>query len=169
MANSTFTGPVRSLNGFYSFGPGTTLNITANTTLDPAVHGGRLLRLNAAGVVITLPTINSSADANGTGPGSDPNTLNNQGVVYTFCVETATNANSNIKTDGTDKFFGGVTVVNATASFGAFSTTNINIKMNGSTTGGVAGSYLQILTGGPNKYIVNGILNGTGTLATPFS
>lgn len=169
MGNSTYSGPLRSLNGMYSFGPGTTVNITANTTLDPNLHAGRLLRLNKADVVITLPTINSSADANGTGPGSDPNTSNNQGVIYTFSVETATNANSNIKTDGTDKFFGGVVVANATASLTCFSTTNINIKMNGTTTGGVAGSYLQIQAGGPNKYIVNGILNGTGTIATPFS
>ena len=174
MANTTFQGPVRSLNGMYSFGPGTTVNLAANVTLSPTLHAGKLLRLNAAGINITLPPIVTTADANGTGPGSDPNTLNNQGVVYTIVVETATNASSLITTDGTDKFYGSLTLVNSVSgaintSSIAVSTANINIKMNGSTTGGLSGSYLQITAAGPAKYVVSGVLNGSGTLATPFT
>jgi hypothetical protein len=40
MAISTFDGPVRSLNGFYSQGPGNVLTLGATVTLSVATHGG---------------------------------------------------------------------------------------------------------------------------------
>ena len=38
-----------------------------------------------------------------------------------------------------------------------------------SPTGGVAGTWIQIVAIAANKYMVNGLLNGTGSVATPFA
>ena len=43
MANTTFSGPVRSLNGFISFGPKAVVSLTADTSLTVASHAGRVL------------------------------------------------------------------------------------------------------------------------------
>jgi len=43
------------------------------------------------------------------------------------------------------------------------------INFNGSTTGGVAGSWVEIVAIAANKYMVNGIALGSGTVATPFA
>ena len=49
MAISTFDGPVRSLNGFYSQGPGNILTLDATITLNATTTGGA-----ARGSQITL-------------------------------------------------------------------------------------------------------------------
>jgi hypothetical protein len=42
--------------------------------------------------------------------------------------------------------------------------------MNGSTTGGIVGSYVQVTALESAQYLVtNSLLLGSGTLATPFS
>ena len=50
MANTTFSGPVISKNGFTSTGPGMTVSLTADTTLTVAAHAGRILLCNDADV-----------------------------------------------------------------------------------------------------------------------
>lgn len=177
MAQTTFQGPVRSLGGFYSQGPGSIIDITASTTLNPANHGGRIIAVGgslAANVVLTLPTINASADAVSAGPGADPNNPNNEGVVYTIWVPTTISTSSlKIGTDGTDKFVGYVLSIDsdstdATRGFGA-GATNDFINFNGSTTGGVAGTWVQIVALAALKYMVTGVAVGSGTVATPFA
>ena len=178
MARTTFQGPVRSLNGFYTQGPGAVVAITASTTLNPQDHGGRILTVGgtlAADLTLTLPAINVSADPSSSGPGSDPNTLNNEGVVYTIWVPT-TIATSSLKigTDGTDKYVGTI-IMNDIDTDGAtlvgFSAAAANdfINLNGGTTGGVAGSWVQIVAIAANKYMVNGLVMGAGSVATPFA
>ena len=49
MANTTFSGPVRSLNGFISFGPKAVVSLTADTTLTVATHAGRILTCQTFG------------------------------------------------------------------------------------------------------------------------
>ena len=56
----------------------------------------------------------------------------------------------------------------ATVGYTAASTNDF-INLNGTTTGGVAGSYVQIFAIAANKYVVSGVLNGSGTVATPFA
>jgi hypothetical protein len=177
MARTTFQGPVRSLGGFYQQGPNAVVNITASTTLNPVDHGGRILTVGgtlAANVVLTLPTINVSTDPITSGPGADPNTLNNEGVVYTIWVPT-TIATSSLKigTDGTDKYVGSVLSIDTDSSGAAVgftaASTNDFINFNGGTTGGVAGTWVQIVAVAANKYMVTGTVNGTGTVATPFA
>jgi hypothetical protein len=177
MARTTFQGPVRSLGGVYQQGPASVVAITSSTTLNPVDHGGRIISVGgtlAANVVLTLPTIDVSTNPVTSGPGQDPSTTNNQGVVYTIWVPT-TIATSSLKigTDGTDKFVGSVISVD-TDSSGAVvgftaASTNDFINLNGSTTGGVAGTWIQIVAVAANKYMVTGTVNGSGVVATPFA
>jgi len=177
MARTTFQGPVRSLAGLYQQGPATVVAITASTTLNPVDHAGRILSVGgtlAANVVLTLPTIDASTNPVTSGPGQDPSTSNNEGVVYTIWVPT-TIATSSLKigTDGTDKFIGTIFGVDTDSSNALVAYTaaaaNDFINFNGGTTGGVAGTWVQIFAIDALKYMVNGIALGTGTVATPFA
>jgi len=178
MARSTFQGPVRSLGGLYQQGPASVVAITSSTTLNPVDHGGRIISVGgslAAALTLTLPTISTAANPTTSGPGQDPNTLNNQGVVYTIWVPTTISTSSlKIGTDGTDKYVGTI-VMNDTDADGATlvgffaAAANDFINLNGTTTGGVAGSWVQIFAIAANKYMVKGTVMGTGTVATPFA
>jgi len=177
MARTTFQGPVRSLGGVYQQGPASVVAITSSTTLNPVDHGGRIISVGgtlAADVTLTLPAIDVSTNPVTSGPGQDPSTTNNQGVVYTIWVPT-TIATSSLKigTNGTDKYVGSVISVDtdtsgAVVGFTAASTNDF-INLNGGTTGGVAGTWIQIVAVAANKYMVTGVVNGTGTVATPFA
>lgn len=175
MALSTFDGPVRSLNGFYAQGPGTVVNLANGTntvTLDVPTYAGKLVRTNDATLIITLPTIVTTASAASAGPGTDPNTLNNIGTSYAFFVETTASALA-IKTDGTDKFVGSLLMV-ATDAAGATTgyapgASNDVINLNGTTGGGIAGSWVTCTVLAANKYYVTGVLLGSGSVATPFA
>jgi len=178
MARTTFQGPVRSLGGIYQQGPAAVVDITASTTLSPEAHGGRIVAVGgslAAALTLTLPAINVSTNSITSGPGQDPSTANNEGVVYTIWVPTTISTSSlKIGTNGTDKYIGTI-VMNDVDSDGAalvgFSAAAANdfINLNGTTTGGVAGSWVQIFAIAANKYMVTGTVLGTGTVATPFA
>ena len=177
MARTTFQGPVRSLGGIYQQGPASVVEITASTTLNPVDHGGRIISVGgslAAALTLTLPTINVSTNPITSGPGQDPNTLNNEGVVYTIWVPTTISTSSlKIGTDGTDKYVGSVLSIDTDSSGAAVGFTagasDDFINFNGTTTGGVAGTWVQIVAVAANKYMVTGTVNGTGTVATPFA
>ena len=177
MAITTFDGPIRSLGGIYQQGPSTIVEITASTTLTPLAHGGRIISVGgslAADVTLTLPTINTSANASSSGPGNDPNTPNNEGVTYTIWVPTTISTSSlKIGTDGTDRFVGYVLSIDsdstdATRGFGAGANDDF-INFNGTTTGGVAGTWVQIVAIAALKYMVTGVAVGSGSVATPFA
>lgn len=177
MAISTFDGPIRSLGGIYQQGPATIVTVTASTTLSPALHGGRIVAVGgtlAANLTLTLPTIVATANTAASGPGQNPDTLNNEGVVYTIWVPT-TIATSSLKigTDGTDKFIGTIFGVdtdtsNALVAYTAGASDDF-INFNGGTTGGVAGTWVRIFAIDALKYMVEGVALGTGTVATPFA
>lgn len=168
MARSTFSGPVRSLNGFYSTGPGTVVNVpnaTDTLTLTVADHAGRIIKTNDASLILTLPTISASTTDTG-------DTTNNQGAVFTIFIETAATAVA-IKTDGTDKFVGslGMSDTDTASAVTAYAPGAANdvINLNGTTTGGIAGSWVRITALTTAKYFVEGMLLGSGTVATPFA
>jgi len=177
MARTTFQGPVRSLGGFYQQGPATTVEVTASVTLSPDSYAGRFISVGgslAANVVLTLPAINTSANPTTSGPGQDPSTANNEGVTYTIWVPTTISTSSvKIGTNGTDKFVGSLISVDTDTSGAVVGFTagasNDFINLNGSTTGGVAGTWIQIVAIAANKYLVTGVLNGSGVVATPFA
>ena len=177
MARSTFQGPIRSLGGIYQQGPASIVEITSSTTLDPVSHGGRIISVGgslAAALTLTLPTISAATNPITSGPGQDPNTLNNEGVVYTIWVPTTISTSSlKIGTDGTDRYVGAVLSIDTDTSGAAVGFTagasDDFINLNGTTTGGVAGTFVQIVAVAALKYMVTGTVLGSGVVATPFA
>ena len=178
MANTTFDGPVRSKNGFQSIGPGAVPALTLATDLTVKDHAGRLVTMDPAGTptAITIPAINASADSASAGPGSDPNNPSTIGT--TFEILFTDDFTGTIKTATTDdKFIGMVTLgIDASVAGKQFvpATANNEVNLNGeagasvATTGGLRGSYIKFTAIAANLYLVEGLLNATGSLATPF-
>jgi len=176
MANTTFSGPVRSKNGFINLGPGAVVALTAATNLTVAAHAGRLLTMDPVGTptAITLPTINATADSDVAGPGSDPNNPNTIGT--TFEILFVDEFTGTISTDGTDKFVGSVMVGVDDGSKKAFvpAAANDVVNLNGeagagnATKGGLIGSRIKFTATADNQYMVEGLLIGDGTIVTPF-
>lgn len=173
MAGSTFQGPIRSLSGLYMQGPASVVAVsTATLTIDPALHGGRILNITAATTTITLPAVNASTNPVQSGPGQDPNTLNNFGILYSFVLPTAATAVKLITNSGSDFLLGSVdlaTAGGAASTFTANGTTIRSLNLNGTTTGGIAGSVFSVVAFAANTYLVQGQLIGSGSLATPFA
>ena len=170
MANTTFSGPVISKNGFINTGPGMTVSLTADTTLTVAAHAGKILLTNDADGKFTLPSINISANGASAGD-NDVNNLNNLGATFHFVVETAA-TDMDIKTDGTDKFKGAILIgVNDGAKKAFVPGANDDvITMNGSTKGGIVGSIVSFTAIDAITYLVhNSLLIGSGTIVTPFA
>ena len=170
MANTTFSGPVISKNGFIGTGPGSTVALTANTTLTVNDHAGRILLTQDADGIFTLPSIN--ANANGATAGAtDYNNLNNIGASFYFYVDlTATDVQ--IVTDGTDKFTGAAMIAVDDGAKKAFfpAAANDVLSMNGTTTGGIVGSVITVTALEAAQYLVhNTLILGSGTIVTPFS
>ena len=166
MANTTFDGPVRSKNGFINLGPGMTKSLTADTTLSVQEHAGRILLLNDADGKFTLPSIVATAP----GRDDDPNQTNNLGASFTFVIETAA-TDVDIKTDGTDKFVGGLYMGKSDAAGKTFfsGASNDVITLNGTTKGGIAGTIIRVTAIASAKYAVEGINLASGTVVTPFA
>ena len=168
MAQTTFSGPVRSLGGFISAGSTSFVSLTADTTITVAAHAGKILLCNDADGVFTLPSIVTTTP----GDPTDPGQLNNLGMSFTFVVVTAA-TDMDIKTDGTDKFLGmvytGITTAATGKTWVSDAASNDVITQNGSTLGGVAGSYLRITAIASAQYFVEGMLLGSGSIATPFA
>jgi len=170
MANTTFSGPVISKNGFIGTGPGSTVALTANTSLTVNDHAGRILLTQDADGIFTLPSIN--ANANGATAGAtDYNNLNNIGASFYFYVDT-TATDVQIVTDGTDKFVGAAMIAVDDGAKKAFfpAASNDVLSMNGTTTGGITGSVIQVTALQSAEYLVhNTLILGSGTIVTPFS
>lgn len=178
MANTTFDGPVRSRNGFQSIGPGAVPALTLATNLTVADHAGRLVTMDPAGTptAITLPAIVTGADASTAGPGSDPNNPSTIGTTFEILfIDDFTGTIQTASTD--DKFVGMVTLgIDASVSGKQFvpATANNEMNLNGeagasvATTGGLKGTYVKFTAVAANLYYVEGQLNATGSIATPF-
>ena len=177
MANTTFSGPVRSKNGFQSIGPGAVPALTLATDLTVADHAGRLLTMDPAGTptAITIPAINASADSAVAGS-TDYNNPSTIGT--TFEILFTDDFTGTIQTANTnDKFIGMITAGITASTAGKQwvpAATNNEINLNGeagasvATTGGLKGTYLKFTAVAANLYFVQGLTNATGTLATPF-
>ena len=154
MARTTFSGPIVSQAGMFNAGSGSVVNITAETTLTVAAHAGKVIEINDADGAVTLPTIKSDEI----------------GATYRFFIGTDA-TDLDIKTDGTDKFVGSVIVAVNNGTLKAFqpAATNDVISMNGSTLGGDKNSYVDVTAIATAEYMVQGVLIGSGTIATPFA
>ena len=177
MANTTFSGPVRSKNGFQSIGPGAVPALTLATDLTVAEHAGRLLTMDPTGTptAITIPAINATADGANSGPGRDPNNPSTIGT--TFELLFIDDFTGTISTDGTDKFVGSVMIGVNDGAKKAFvpAAANDVVNLNGeagasvATKGGLTGSRIKFTATAENTYMVEGLLIGSGTIVTPFS
>ena len=170
MAQTTFDGPVRSLGGMYNQGPNNMVTAGATLTLDPALHGGKIVLIPAT-CAITLPTIVTTAYPASSGPGADPNSVNNLGVEYRlfFNVISAGATAQTVTCGGSDKFVGEL-IVSGTTTMGFASVTGTIITLNATTTGGAArGSFITLIPLAANLMSVQGVLIGSGSVATPFS
>jgi len=167
MAISTFDGPVRSLGGMYNQGANTVVTLGAAPTLTVADHAGRICIVPAT-CAITLPTISSVANTASAGPGADPNTLNNLGSVFKLFFNVIAVAQT-VTCGGSDKLVGEL-IVSGTTTMGFASVTGTIITLNATTTGGAArGSFITLIPVATNVWSVNGVLIGSGSVATPFS
>ena len=169
MGKTNFSGPVRSMRGFVTAGPDSVVGITAETTLTFADHAGKVIEINDADGAITLPTISANSALAVAGP-DDLSVDSHIGAVYKFVVGTDC-TDCDIKTDGTDKYVGSLEVVgdsNASSTFVPGASNDV-ISMNGTTTGGDKGSYVEITAIEDNVYLVQGVLVGSGSAATPFA
>lgn len=128
---------------------------TATLTVDRDSHAGAVVTANrAAGTTITLPASIGKGDE------------------YTFVVGTTISSNSFIVkvANASDTFYGGVSISTDIAGVTMLAGgTDDTITMSGSTTGGVAGSFVKFVDVAVNKWLVSGFLASTGTEATPFS
>lgn len=130
--------------------------ITASTTLTDDGHSGYSgINLSAAaGLTITLPAASGS------------------GNVYEFFVATTVTSNAYIiqVANATDVMAGVVGVATDAAGVNVpTAATSDTITMNGSTTGGLAGSVVRLVDRASGQWGVSGALISTGTEATPFS
>lgn len=170
MAQTTFDGPVRSLGSMYNQGPNNMVTAGATLTLDPALHGGKIVLIPAT-CAITLPTIVTTAYPASSGPGADPNSVNNLGVEYRlfFNVISAGATSQTVTCGGSDKFVGEL-IVSGTTTMGFASVTGTIITLNATTSGGAArGSFITLIPLAANLMSVQGVLIGSGSVITPFS
>ena len=131
--------------------------ITASASLARTVHAGNLLNLSAAaGLTITLPASAGTCD------------------VYRFFVLTTVTSNNDIikVANSTDVIQGTVDIAAAGGVAGVTAgttTTSDTITMNGTTTGGIIGSYIELTDASLGFWQLSGGLIASGTVATPFS
>lgn len=129
--------------------------LTASKTLTVAEHAGRLLALSAAaGLTVTLPT------AAGTG------------AVFRFMILTTVTSNDYIiqVAVAADTLNGAIIVATDTSGLTVpTAATSDTMTMNGTTTGGVIGGYIEIEDVAVGVWRVSGSLPATGAEATPFS
>ena len=176
MAKTTFQGPVKSINGFQGVGTGNSVSIRAGaTSLTVDTHAGRMLYHNVAGAAtLTLPAINSSSDSGVAGPGNDPNSANNLGASFEIYIGTTKTGDFVLQVaNASDTMTGNALMVDTdtTDSAEGFMTAAASdtITLNGSTTGGLAGTIITCKAIGANRWGGQVTSGGTGDLATPFS
>lgn len=153
MATTTFSGPVVSQAGFISGTDVLGTSATAATLTLTSANSGQIIPLNrAGGMTVTLPAASGSQ------------------AVYTLLVGTTFTSSGIVQVaNATDTFNGFASVGGGTAALFGTLPASDTITMNGSTTGGLAGSLITIRDIAAGKFIVTANLVGSGTPATPFS
>jgi hypothetical protein len=139
----------------YPFAP---IQITAAVTLDRDVHAnGPLLIFNvAAGATVTLPASAGTGDR------------------YRFLVHTTITSNSaKIQVANSTDVMEGCIMTNQdsgdTVAGWETASTSDTITLNGTTTGGLKGDYIELEDAISGFWRVHGMTSATGTEASPFS
>ena len=130
------------------------LSATAATvSINRQDHADRATILNrAAGMTVTLPKATGS------------------GSIFQFIVGTTFTGNGIIQVANAVDIIQGSANIGATAS-GTFPSTSTSdtLTMNGTTTGGLAGSRIEVVDIASGVFAVTAHLVGSGTAVTPFS
>ena len=131
------------------------ITITAATTLDDDAYAGRTINLNSTtGRIVTLPAATGS------------------GATYTIVVGATVSSGSHVirVASSSDIMQGVLSIATDIAGVTCPTTsTSDTITMSGSTTGGVAGSRVELQDIASGVWAVSGSLVSTGVEATPFS
>jgi len=154
MGTTTFSGPVVSTAGFISGNAGVVADATAGTLAVTSSYNGQIIPLaKADGITVTLPTSSGSMN------------------VYKFWVKTAITSNSYIiqVANASDTMIGHAAVAATTGAVFAPTAAGDTMTMTSTTSGGLAGGFIEITDVASGKWLVNAALVGTGTAATPFS
>ena len=129
----------------------------ATRTLLAKESGAAILFDRAAGIIFTLPT-----------PAV--------GLFFDFFVSVSvTSNNHSVITDaGTTFLLGSLVNIdtdtsNAVAAWTGNGTSHISVTMNGTTTGGLLGTWLRCVCISSTVWFVYGIDQGNGSVATPFA
>jgi hypothetical protein len=132
------------------------VSVTGATHDLEAIDSGAVVVLNrAAGIAITLPTA-----ANG--------------LYYKFIVDTTLTGSGTITAEAGDLLTGTVSMIDTDTTFteslqSPDGTDDLIITMNGTTTGGLVPSWLEIYCVSATNWVVHGTLYHNGNVATPFS
>jgi len=128
---------------------------SATLDLTEAQSGGRIMLDRAAGVVVTLP----SSPAGGTN--------------FTFEISTSVTSNAytiNTNGAGLDAIEGYLYMKkDATADAIFIASTDTQISMNGTTSGGLIGTTFTLIHDGVSTWDTSGFTRGSGVVITPFS
>jgi fructose-specific component phosphotransferase system IIB-like protein len=130
--------------------------VAQDVTVSPRLPDEVYVVNAAAGAEVTLPPATGS------------------GFRYTFIVGTKLTSNTNvIQVANSDDIMQGV-VIGAAESDDSVNgweaaSDSDTITMDGSTTGGIVGDRVELVDVAENVWAVNGIIQQTGTEATPFS
>ena len=130
--------------------------VAQDVTVSPRLPDEVYVVNAAAGAEVTLPPATGS------------------GFRYTFIVGTTVTSNTNvIQVANSDDIMQGV-VIGAAESDDSVNgweaaSDSDTITMDGSTTGGIVGDRVELVDVAENVWAVNGIIQQTGTEATPFS
>jgi hypothetical protein len=129
----------------------------ATRSLNENESGSVALFDRAAGIVYTLPTAKP-------------------GIHFDFIVTTTitSNAAKVITAAGTELLIGSLVSIdtdssNVTVGFIGNGSTHISVSMNGTTTGAVLGTKLRFTCLSSTRWMVEGFVQGTGVVATPFA
>ena len=182
MARSTFSGPVRSLNGFITTGNNMAQSLSAgtiNAASSVDTYQGKVMQITDAVIVFNLPEI--VVDTGSDAQKKSPNTTSTIGYEYSFLVtESLTSSNTFTLNAGTaagrstaDIFTGiawysnSATDPAANASWGSGGADTLTIDA--TTRGGLVGTYITVKAIAANVWAIDARLNGNGTFVTPWS
>lgn len=131
------------------------INVTGTTATLTAAQSGSIVNLAAVSTIVTLP----------------PPSV---GLYYTFISTVTASTNQEIDTDAGTTFLQGapnILVDNSATSkgFAGNGTSHVKYQMNGTTKGGIIGSWLRFECVTATQWQVTGNLLGSGAPATGFA
>lgn len=146
------------IGGVYG-GKANVLASSGNTTMTAAMSGATML-LDGATVAYTLPAIGAS----------------DVGMFFDFVV-TVASTGASITAGAADLLMGSAILIDDTVVYTAPQAVVVKpdvvndliISFNGTTTGGKVGTKLRLTAVSTTRWYVEGVINGSGVLATPFS